>query len=200
MANKDKIFYSIITTNGAIYDGGNFFRANHPGVTGGPNIVSNDNILTGVTLSANALSQTLGIIALWQGGDADEDLDIMAERIVAPDILKQTALGLTRADLLPFAMAAGNLGPAATVSAGMPNAMKGKLAVTTSQRLDRISTTDWYVKTDFTGLLYLRRKGIQVMQEAVNTGKHFSAGILRWRSEERLGRKVINWRWGMLVS
>jgi len=200
MAHKDKVFYSILTSNGTIYDGGNFFRLNHPGVTGGANIASNDNIYTNVTMSANALSAVLGIIALWQGGDADEDLDIMAERIVAPDILKQTALGLTRADLLPFAMAAGNLGPAATLSGGMPNAMKGKLGVTTSQRLDRSSTTDWYVKTDFPGLLYQRRKGIQVMQEAPNTGQHFSHGKLRWRSEERYGRKVINWRCFIYVS
>lgn len=200
MAFKDKVFYSFLTANGTIYDGGNFFRLDHPGVTGGPNVASNDNILTAVTMSANALAQSLGIIALWKGGDADEDLDIKAESIVAPDILKQAAFGLTRADLLPFAMAAGTIGPAATVSAGMPNIMKGKLSVTTSQRLDRSSTTDWYIKTSYPGLLYLRRKGVSVMQEALNAGKHFTHGVLRWRSDERFGSKVINWRGFMKIS
>lgn len=197
---KDKFFYSLLTGNPTIYDGGTFFRLNHPGYTGGANRASNDNAYTGVTMSANALQVVLGIIAQWEGADPDQDLDVMPERIVAPITMQQTAHGLINADLLPFAMAAGVLGPGATVSGGMPNRMKGKLALTTSHRLDRVSTTDWYVKTNFPGLLYQPREGLTVMAEAPNAGRSFENRELRWLTDERFGGATINWRWGVYVS
>lgn len=199
MELKDKVFYSLINANPTIYDGGAWFALNHPGYTGGATRSMNDNIYTNVTLSANALATIIGITAQWEGADADEDLNVRVTDLVVPVTLQQTALGLTRADLLPFGYAAGPLGPA-TNNGGMPNAMKGKLGVISSQRLDRSSTTDWYWKTNFGGFIYQRRKGIQVLQEAANAGQAFNADILRWKSKERFGRKVINWRWGGKVS
>lgn len=196
----DTVFYSILTGNAAIYDTQNFFSLNHPGYTGGATRAVNDNIYTGVTMSANALATVLGIIAQWEGADVAQRLQIRAERVVCPATLQQTALGLTNADLLPFAYAAGALGPAATVSGGMPNAMKGKFKVTSSPILDATSTTDWYVKTNFPGLLHLKRKGLTLIQEHPASGKSFEQGLLRWRTEERFRGKVINWRWGALIS
>ena len=197
---KDIVFYSLLTSNGTIYDGQNFFSLNHPGYTGGAARVNNDNIYTNVTMSANALATALGIIGLWEGADPDEDLDVTPEKIVCGLRLQQTAFGLTNADLLPFAMAAGPLGPGATVSGGMPNAMKGKLGVTVSHRLDKVAPLDWYIKTDFPGILYQTRKGMVVTQEAMNAGETFIRDLLRWKISERFGRKVINWRWGILIS
>jgi hypothetical protein len=197
---KDKAFYSIMTANGNIYDGQAFFSLNHPGYTGGAARANNDNLYTAVTMSANALATVLGIVAKWEGADPNQDLSIQAERIVCPVTLQQTAFGLTKADLLPFGAGAGPLGPGATVSCGMPNMMKGKLQVTSSPRLDKTSVTDWYVKTDFPGILYLKRKGLQLFQELPNSGKSFDQGLLRWRTEERFGAKVINWRGMLLIS
>ena len=197
---KDKVFYSILTGNAAIYDTQNFFSLNHPGYNGGAQRANNDNIYTNVTMSANALATVLGTIAKWEGADPDQDLDTLAERIVCPVTLQATAFGLTRADLLPFGAGAGPLGPAASLGGGIPNFMKGKLKVTASPRLDKSSITDWYVKTNFPGLLYLKRKGLQLFQELPSAGKSFEQGLLRYRTEERFGRKVISWRWGVLIS
>ena len=199
MEFKDKVFFSLVSANGTIYDGGAFFRLNHPGYNGGADRASNDNLYTAVTMSANALAVTMGIISRWEGADADQDLNIKIQSVVCPVQLQQTAYGLTRADLLPLAYAAGALGPAAA-NGQMPSMWKNKIGVTASQRLDRISTTDWYVKTDFPGLLYQRRQGLQVTQEANDSGEAFSKGVLRWKTSERFGGKVINWRSFMLIS
>ncbi len=196
---KDKAFFSLITANGAIYDGGNLFALNHPGYTGGAARGDNDNIYTAVTMSVNAVATVLGKIAVWEGADADQDLDIMVESIIAPVTLQQTAYGLTRADLLPVGYAAGPLGPA-TSYGSMPNLLKNKIGVITSHRLDRKSLTDWYVKTNFPGLMHQKRKGLEIMQEGLGTGQHFSNGLHRTRTEERFGGKIVNWRGFFLIS
>lgn len=198
---KDKAFFSTITSNPTIYDGNSLFSLNHPGYTGGAARGDNDNIYTNVTMSANALATVLGKIAVWEGADADQDLDIQVEAILCPVTLQQTAYGLTRADLLPLAYAAGPLGPSTTGGAvGMPSSWKNKIGVITSHRLDRKSLTDWYVKTNFPGLLYQKRKGLEIMQEGLGTGQHFSNGLHRTRTEERFSSKIINWRGFVLVS
>ncbi len=197
---KDKAFFSLITSNPAIYDGGNLFALDHPGYTGGAARGGNDNIYTAVTLSANALATVLGKISLWEGADADQDLDIMVESLVVPVTLQQAAYGLTKADLLPFAAAAGPNGPAATVSGGMPSSWKNKIGVISSHRLDRVSLTDWYVKTNFPGLMHQKRKGLEIMQEGLGTGQHFLKGLHRTRTEERFGAKWVNWRGMFLIS
>lgn len=199
MEFKDKVFWSLITSNPTIYDGNSLFSLNHPGVTGGAANGNNDNIYTNVTLSANALAVIMGIVALWQGADSDHDLNVRITDIMVPIRLQQTAFGLTRADLLPVAYAAGPLGPAAA-NGQMPNGMKGKLGVITSQRLDRVSTSDWYVKTNMPGLLHQVRKGLQFTQEAQNTGENFLKDVLRYKTSERFGRKVVQWRGFALVS
>ena len=197
---KDKSTYSILSNNPAIYDAQNFFAVAHPGFTGGATRTNNNNILTSVTMSANALATVIGQVAKWEGADVNQDIDVLCERIVCPVTLNGAANALTRADLLPFAAGAGPNGPAATVGGGMPNFYKGKLAVTASPRLDKSSTVNWYVKTDFPGLLYLKRKGLQVYQELPNSGKSFEQGMLRWRTEERFRLGVLNWRWGAKIS
>lgn len=196
---KDKAFYSLLTSNPTIYDGGAHFALNHPGYTGGAARGDNDNIYTAVTLSANALGAVLGKIALWEGADADQDLDVMAEALVVPTLLQQTAYGLTRADLLPVGYAAGQLGPA-TSFGQMPNMLKNKLGVISSRRLDRVSTGDWYVKTNFPGLLHQKREGLTIMQEGLGTGQHFTNGLHRTRTDERFGGKIVNWRGFFYVS
>lgn len=197
---KDKATYSILASTANIYDGQAFFSDSHPGYNGGAARTNNKNIYTSVTMSANALASVLGIIGKWEGADPNQDIIPKAERIVCPITLQQAAYGLTRADLLPFGQGAGASGPAATVSGGAPNIFKDKLGVTTSGRLDKLSTVNWYVKTDFPGLLYLKRKGLQLFQELPNAGKSFEQGLLRWRTEERFRLKVINWRWGLQVT
>ena len=199
LRNKDKLAYAIITGNASSYDGQNFFSANHPGYNGGATRPNNDNIYTGVTLTANALATVIGITALWEGADEDQDLDVKVTKIVVPVRLQQTAIGLTQAGLLPYAYAAGPLGPAAA-NGNMPNAMKGKMGVVSSYRLDKVSTTDWYGWTDFPGLLHQQREALTVLQEAANAGKSFENKIMRWRSDERFRFKLINWRTGIRVS
>lgn len=200
MEFKDKVFWSLITSNPTIYDAQALFSLNHPGYTGGAARGNNDNIYTNVTLSANALAVVIGMVALWEGADADQDLNVRVTDLMVPIRLQQTALGLTRADLLPFAMGAGVLGPAATVSGGMPNAMKGKIGVISSHRLDKASTSDWYVKTNMPGLLHQTRKGLQFTQEAQNAGANFLQDVLRYKTSERFGRKLVQWRGFLLVS
>ncbi|MBS3927781.1 MAG: Mu-like prophage major head subunit gpT family protein [Sphingomonadales bacterium] len=197
---KDKAFFSILTDNPPIYDGGDLFALDHPGYTGGAARGSNDNIYTAVTLSANALATVLGKIAIWEGADADQDLDIMVDALVVPVTLQPVAFGLTRADLLPVGYAAGALGPA-TNNGLMPNALGlKKIGVIASHRLDRASLTDWYVKTNFPGLMHQKRKGLEIMQEGLGTGMHFENGMHRTRTEERFGAKIVNWRGFVLVS
>jgi hypothetical protein len=190
---KDKAFWSLIIANPVIYDATNMFSVSHPGFTGGAARTSNTNILTSVTLSANALATVLGKIAIWEGADADQDLDVQAQALMVPVTLQQTAYGLTHADLLPVGYAAGPLGPA-TSFGSMPNVLKNKLGVILSHRLDRNSLTKWYVKTSFPGLMYQKREGLQITQEGLGTGKNFSHGILRTKTEERFGAKFVNWR------
>ena len=197
---KDKAFFSLITANGTIYDAQNLFSLNHPGYTGGAARGDNDNIYTAVTMSANALATVLGKVAIWEGADADQDLDILVEAIVCPVTLQQTAYGLTKADLLPLGYAAGPLGPATTSGQGMPSVWKNKIGVITSHRLDRKSLTDWYVKTNFPGLMHQKRKGLEIMQEGLGTGQHFSHGLHRTRTSERFAGKIVNWRGFFLIS
>lgn len=201
MKLKDKVFWSLITSNPTIYDTNAMFSLNHPGYTGGATRSMNDNIYTNVTMSANALATVLGIIAQWEGADAGQDLDVQPQKILCPITLQPTAYGLTRADLLPLAAGAGPLGPAASGgNPGIPSSWKGKLGVVSTYRLDRVSVTDWYVKTNFPSLLYLKREGVEVAQEALNAGKSFENDMMRWRSKERFGRKFCNWRGFLLVS
>lgn len=197
---KDKTTYSILANNPVIYDSQNFFSDSHPGFTGGATRTNNKNILTAVTMSANALASVLGIIAKWEGADPNQDIDTLAEAIVCPVTLNGAANALTHADLLPFAAGAGPNGPAATLGGGMPNFYKGKLKVVASPRLDKISVINWYVKTTFPGLLYLKSKGLEVYQELPTAGKSFDQGLLRWRTEERFRIKPLNWRWGAQIT
>jgi len=197
---KDKTFWNIVTTNGAIYDGNNLFSLNHPGVTGGAALANNDNIYTNVTMSANALAVAIGMMALWEGATDEQDLDIAPTKVFCSKRLLPTATGLLTAQNIPLVYAAGGLGPAAAAGQ-MPNALAPMgLKPIASHRLDIAAVLDWYLWTDFPGLLYQPREGLTVVEEATNSGEGFKRGVNQWRSSERFGGKPINWRCGLKVS
>src|SRR3990167_3472641 len=198
--HEDKTVYSIITGNATGYDSQNIFSLNHPGFTGGASVAANDNIYKNVTMSANAVAVVLGIIAGWTGHNTDDILDVTAKKIVCPQNLKHTAKLLTESDNLPLAYAAGALGPSGTVGIGK-NVLKDQgLQVISSARLDKSSTTDWYVWTDFPGLVFQWRDKLQVFEENENSGVRFERDVYRWKTRARWKAGVINWRFGMLIS
>lgn len=197
---EDKTVYSIITGNPTLYDSAAWFSLNHPGVTGGGAIAANDNIYTNVTLTANALAVVLGMIAGWTAANSDDILDVTATDLVVPQALKHTANILTQANLLPLAYAAGAFGPAAQGSVDKNPLKDHKLGVISSARLDKVSTGDWYVKTDFPGFVFQNRDPLELLQENEASGVAFEREVMRWKSRKRWGVKVINWRAMMLVS
>lgn len=197
---EDKTVYSLITGNPTIYDSQAFFSLNHPGITGGAAIGANDNIYTNVTLSANAVAAVIGIIAGWTGATSEDDLDVMATDIVCPKNLATTASTLTQSDFLGLAYAAGVLGPAAS-TAQAKNMLKDlNLGVISSQRLDKVSTTDWYVKTDFVGIGFQTRQPLRVEMENPQSGVRFEKKLIRARVDKRWTAGVLNWRGMFKVS
>lgn len=197
---EDKITYSILTANATAYDSQAFFSLNHPGITGGGAIAANDNILTAVTLSANAIAQALGIMARWTGASADDILDVTAKNLVVPKNLKYTANILTQSAFLPLAFAAGVLGPGATTGQAKNVLADENLGVISSARLDSSSTTDWYIWSDFPGLIFQTREPLKLLAESEESGTFFERDVRRWKSRKRFRIGVINWRVGMLIS
>lgn len=198
--HEDKTVYSLINNNPTGYDSQAIFSLNHPGFTGGAAMAVNDNIYTSVTLSANAVAVALGIIAGWVGHADDDILDVTATDLVVPKNLAHTARLLTESNFLPLAYAAGALGPSGTVGTG-PNVLKdNNLGVISSARLDKTSTTDWYIKTDFPGLVYQWRKKLELLAENEASGVRFERDVMRWKSRARWRSKFVNWRWGIKVS
>lgn len=197
---EDKTVYSVITGNANSYDSQNIFSLNHPGFTGGAAVGANDNIYTNVTLSANAVAVALGIIGGWVGHATDDILDVTATDLVVPKNLAYTAKLLTESDALPLAYAAGVFGPAGSIGSGKNVLKEAGLGVISSARLDKVSTTDWYIKTDFPGLVMQWREKLQMFQENENSGTRFERDVLRWKTRARWNVKMINWRWGMLIS
>ena len=197
---EDKTVYSIINGNPTIYDGGAFFALNHPGYTGGAAIAANDNIYTNVTLSANALAVALGIIGGWTGHSTEDLLDVVATALVVPTNLKYTANLLTKSAFAPWAYAAGALGPAATTGQGKNVLAEEGLEVISSPRLDVTSTTDWYIKTDFVGILFQWRQKLGLFEEPEEAGSRFERDVRRWKSRSRWATKVLNWRGMFKVS
>ena len=197
---EDKVCYSIINGNATGYDSQNIFSLNHPGYTGGAAIAANDNIYTSVTLSANAVAVALGIIAGWTGHATDDILDVTATDLVVPQNLGYTAELLTKSNFLPLAYAAGALGPGASVGQASNVLKDVGLGVVKSARLDQTSTTDWYIKTDFPGLVFQWREKLAWLAEDEKSGARFERDVMRWKSRARWRAQMINWRWGMKVS
>ena len=197
---EDKTVYSLITGNPTIYDSGAFFALNHPGITGGAALGVNDNIYTNVTMSANAIAVAMGIIGAWVGATTEDKLDVMATDIVCPKNLMTTANLLVQSDFLPLAYAAGTLGPAASVGAGRNVLKDYGLGVISSSRLDSVSTTDFYIKTDFPGIGFQVRQPLAVTPEAEAGTARFERKLLRWRVDKRWQTAVLNWRGMMLIS
>ena len=197
---EDKTVYSILNGNATGYDSQAIFSLNHPGVVGGGAIAANDNLYTNVTLTANALATVLGIIAGWTGATNEDILDVTALDVVVPQNLKQTGIMLTQSNVIAAAYAAGVLGPAASIGAAKNPLRDHNLNVIASARLDKTSTTDWYVKTDFPGLVFQWRDRLELMRENEASGVAFEREVYRWKSRVRFGLKMINWRWGMKVS
>lgn len=197
---EDKSVYSIITANANTYDSQAFFSLNHPGFTGGPAIADNDNLLTNVTLTANAIAQALGIISRWTSHTSDDILDVTATDLVVPENLGHTADLLTESKFLGLAFASGILGPAASTAQAKNVIQNNGLGVIKSPRLDGTSTTDWYIKTDFPGFVFQWRQKLKLFKENENSGVRFDRDVFRWKSRVRFGLEIINWRSMMLVS
>jgi phage major head subunit gpT-like protein len=200
---EDKSVYSLINSNAAIYDGSNFFAADHPGYTGGAAVGDNDNIYTNVTLSAGAIGMVLSMIALWKGHDSNEPIDVRARTILVPERLKYSANVLVHNQTLFGAgMAGTNLGGIANATGGStPNPFIGdNLNVISTHRLDSTSTADWYIVTDFPGLVFQWRQKLKLMSENENSGVKFERDVLRWRSDARWAVGVVNWRCMLKVS
>lgn len=198
--HEDKTVYSLINGNATGYDSQNIFSLNHPGFTGGAALAANDNIYTNVTLSANAVAVVLGIIAGWVGHADDDILDVTATDLVVPKNLAHTAKLLTQSNFLGLAYAAGVFGPAANIGQGVNVLKEQNLGVISSARLDKTSTTDWYVKTDFPGLLFQWRTRLQMLAENEASGVRFERDVMRWKTKARWVAKFLNWRWGVKVS
>lgn len=197
---EDKSVYSVITANAACYDTNNLFSLNHPGYTGGGAIGVNDNIYTNVTLTAGALAVTLGMIALWTGHTAEDILDVASKILLVPRRLRYTASVLTRSEFMAYGYATNVFGPAATTGQGRNPLVEEGLDIVSSPRLDGTSTTDWYVWTDFPGLIFQWREKLELTKENEQSGVKFERDVYRWKSSSRWGVKPINWRQGILVS
>ncbi len=199
---EDKCVYSIITGNPTIYDSQAFFSVNHPGMTGGAAVAANDNIYTNVTLSASALAVVIGMIGAWTGATADDDLDVMATDLIVPQALRMAANLLVQSDFIGLAYASGGMGLGATAGQGRNPIKDLNLNIIVSQRLDKIATvgtTDWFVKTDFPGIVHQVRSQLRVVQEAM-AGESFERKLLRFRIDKRQEFGVLNWRGMMKVS
>jgi phage major head subunit gpT-like protein len=199
--HEDKTVYSLIYGNPTIYDGSAFFAVDHPGYTGGAALGDNDNIYTNVTLSAGAIGVALSMIALWKGHDATESVDVKARTILVPERLKYSANVLVHNQTLFGVGHAGtNLGGLGSTYGNTPNPFIGdNLNVISSHRLDA-TATDWYIVTDFPGLVFQWRQKLKLLSENENSGVKFERDVLRWRSDARWAVGVVNWRCMMKVA
>jgi len=119
---------------------------------------------------------------------------------VVPKNLKYTANILTQSAFLPLAFAAGVLGPGATTGQAKNVLADENLGVISSARLDSSSTTDWYIWSDFPGLIFQTREPLKLLAESEESGTFFERDVRRWKSRKRFRIGVINWRVGMLIS
>jgi len=202
---EDKSVYSVIVANATCYDAQALFSLNHPGYTGGAAIASNDNLYTAVTLSANALAVAISMVALWTGHTTEDILDVTAKSLLVPKRLRYAAHVLTRSEFLPLAYAAGVYGPAAAGGTmGKNPVLEEGLDIISSARLDTSTSgtalTDWYLWTDFPGLIFQWRDKLELLAEGGAGYPNFERDIYRWKSRARWGVKPTNWRCGMLVS
>jgi hypothetical protein len=202
---EDKSVYSVIVANATCYDAQALFSLNHPGYTGGAAIASNDNLYTAVTLTANAIAVAIGMVALWTGHTSEDILDVAPKALLVPKRLRYAAHVLTQTQFLPMAYAAGVFGPAAAAGNTSVNPIKEQaLGIISSARLDTSTSgtalTDWYVWTDFPGLIFQWRNALELMAEGEAGYPNFERDVYRWKSRARWGVKPINWRCGMLVS
>lgn len=205
---EDIQVWKIFTNNDTAYDSQNFFSLNHPGFTGGAAIGSNDNLLTNVTLTANALAEIIGMVGLWTGHTTNDILDVQVTDIIVPVRLKFTADVLAQSSFLPLAYAAGILGPAAAIGQGKNPLSELGLGVIPTPRLDGTSTTDWYVKTDFPSIVFQNRepRGTGgplpplVFMERQDAGAYFERDVIRAKTKKRFGLKLVNWRGFAQVS
>lgn len=197
---EDKTVWSILTANATCYDANALFSANHPGYVGGAAIANNDNAYSSVTLSAGSLGTALGMIALWKGHSADDFLDVTAKKLVVSKTMAYAAKVLAQSDfILPYA-ANTPLGPAnASQAAGNVFRDLG-LQVISSARQDAADAAEFYIFTDFPGLVFQWRQKLQLLEENANSGVRFERDILRWKSRARWVAKAINWRFALKVS
>lgn len=171
--------------NGAIYDASNWFANTHPNVTGGTALSANDNNGALGGLSEANLETALQGIGLWQGlqGEKIDVLQLDYDLLVARNQL-ETALRLKNST----AQVADNR------SEGVANVVGGQIRRIISH--PELTATTWYVLPVAThrGHIYQIRHQLEIEQEDPRAGLSFSHRRYRYRSYERTGRKVVDFR------
>ncbi len=200
---ENKVVFSTIiagTTAATCYDGVAVYTTNHLNRKGGAAQANNDNIYTGVTLSAGAIITAMEMISLWRGLD-DEEIYVKPLKIVCGPRLGFTASWLMSGTGLPPA-AAGVLGPVITAPQTIGKSPLPMLNVVVSKWLGKVggAALDWYIWTDVPGWVFQWRDKLELYAEGNLSESWFERDVMRWKSRVRFGFKCIDWRASMLIS
>lgn len=200
---ENKVVFSTIvagTTAATCYDGLAIYTTNHLNRTGGAAQANNDNIYTGVTLSAGAVIIAMDMINLWRGID-DEMVTVNPVSILCTPRLGYTARWLMGNTGIP-AYAANVLGAASAYAITTGSSPLPMLKVITSKWLGKMTSTplDWYIWTDVPGWVFQWRDKLELYKEGNLATAWFEKDVMRWKSRVRFGFKCIDWRASMLIS
>lgn len=184
---RNTTVFGTYNDNAAIYDGQTWFAAGgHPNVTGGAVVPTNTNNGALGTISEGNLETALAEIMLWQG--------LQGEIInVDPVVLLYTAQDFAVVERLlgPFRQVVdatrAAIGPAGS------NVLAGRVRPVLAKWL---TAGAWYVLTNVPGLVLQERVALDVTQEQTNAGMSFDQAVWRFRSRERWGLGVVDWRKG----
>lgn len=196
------VFSAIVggTTAATCYDGLAIYTTNHLNRKGGAAQANNDNIYTGVTMSAGAIIVALSMIALWKGLN-DEEITVNPVAIVSGARLAFTARWLMSGTGIPT-YGANALGPA---NSAVNLTGKGPLPLLkpiACNWLDKCGggALDWYIWTDVPGWVFQTRDPLELYAEGNLSQSWFERDVMRWKSRKRFGFGNIDWRASMLIS
>jgi len=197
------VFSAIVggTTAASCYDGLAIYTTGHLNRAGGAAQALNNNIYTGMTLSAGSVIVAMDMINLWKGLD-DEVITVNPVAILVTPRLDYTARWLMGNTGLP-AYAAGPLGAASAHAITTGTSPMPMLKVITSKWLGKIASAaplDWYIWTDVPGWVFQWRDKLELYKEGNLAQAWFERDVMRWKSRERFGFKCIDWRSSMLIS
>jgi len=199
---ENKVVFSGIvggSTAATCYDGLAIFTTNHLNRKGGAAVAGNDNIYTGVTMSAGAIVIAMDMIDSWTGLDGEE-ITVNGVSILCSMRLSYTARWLMSDSSIP-GFAAGVFGPASTqpFAGKVPMPM---LSVNPSKWLTKVggAALDWYIQTDVPGWVFQWRDKLELYAEGNLSQSWFEREVMRWKSRVRFGFKNIDWRAMLKVS